>query len=141
MLFCDKKQQVRFVSLMGFEAHCLQMNPAFLLKGVQNCMLFAIKTPFCIPVVRGNTGSSCYVWLISCTVICIRSWGSGNLLTVCLTIGKVIQICSPFVIKPVTFDIKNYNRSLWQEFGFACIRYLNPIPVKTHHLGMLHTKI
>lgn len=28
-LFCDKKQQIRFVSLMDFEAHCLQMDPAF----------------------------------------------------------------------------------------------------------------
>lgn len=90
MLFCDKKQQIGFASLMGFEAHCLQMDPAFLLKGVQNCVLFALRTPFCIPAVRGNTGSSCYVWLIWCTVICIRSWGSGNLLTVCLRIAKVI---------------------------------------------------
>lgn len=90
MLFCVKKQQIRFASLTDFEEHCLQMNPAFLLKGVQNCILFSVSTPFYIPVVRGSTGSSCHAWLIWCMVICLRSWDSGKLLTVCLGIEKVI---------------------------------------------------
>lgn len=47
----------------------------------------------------------------------------------------------PFCNQAVTFDIKNYNRSLLQKFGFAYIHYLNPIWVKTCYLGMLHMNL